>query len=206
MLVKMKKYIKWIILAIILITLLLIMIFVKSGKIQTFDTTIYNIITYHTNPLLDNMFHAFTFFGSTIGIVLLCLLLLIIMKNKKMALTTVGCVGISTIINFITKITFQRERPVVRKLVEETTYSFPSGHTMAAASLYGILIFFIIHSNIEKKKKVLFSTLLSMLILAVGISRIYLGAHFASDVLGGMLSSIAILIIFTNFFRNESFS
>lgn len=199
MIVKMKKYIKWIILAMILISLLLIMIFVKLGKMETFDTTIYNIITYHTSSFLDNMFHVFTFFGSTIGVILLCLVILIIMKNKKMALTTVGCVGISTIVNFIIKITFQRERPMVRKLVEETTYSFPSGHTMAAVSLYGILIFFIVHSNLEKRKKILFSTLLSLLILAVCISRIYLGAHFASDVLGGVLSSIAILITITSF-------
>ena len=90
-----------------------------------------------------------------------------------------------------------RERPLVRKLVEETSFSFPSGHTTAAVSLYGIILFFIIKSNLAKNKKIIYSTGLIMLIFFIGVSRIYLGAHFASDVIGATVISIAFLILYT---------
>lgn len=193
----MKKALKWIIFGILLIVFIMIMICIKNGKIVHFDNATYKLVTYNTNTVLDNINHIFTFFGSTIWMVLLALTFLITIKDKKKAIIICGCLIISILLNIGIKNIFMRERPLVRKLVEETSFSFPSGHTTAAVSLYGIVLFFIIKSNLAKNKKIIYSTGLIMLIFFIGVSRIYLGAHFASDVIGATVISIAFLILYT---------
>ena len=102
-------------------------------------------------------------------------------------------------INQVLKHIFLRARPVGIKLITESGFSFPSGHSMVGVAFYGYLIYLIIYSNLDKWKKTLFSSLLVLLILLIGISRIYLGVHFASDVIGGFALSLAYLIVFINF-------
>lgn len=193
----MKKYLKLALAAILVVAIIMIMVFIKNGNIVGFDDSIYKIVTTKTNNFLDEMFKVFTFFGSTVFIVGVCLIILIFMKNKKKAGIIAGAVVISTIINNIIKFAFQRERPVVRRLVEENTSSFPSGHTMAAVTLYGILIFFVMKSNFKKVTKIILSVILGLLPVCVAVSRIYVGAHFASDVIGAAMVSSALLLIET---------
>lgn len=193
----MKKYLKLALAAILVVAIIMIMVFIKNGNIVGFDDSIYKIVTTKTNNFLDEMFKVFTFFGSTVFIVGVCLIILMFMKNKKKAGIIAGAVIISTIINNIIKFAFQRERPVVRRLVEENTSSFPSGHTMAAVTLYGILIFFVMKSNFKKVTKIILSVILGLLPVCVAVSRIYVGAHFASDVIGAAMVSSALLLIET---------
>lgn len=195
----MKKYYRWILAAILLIILVIIMILIKNGGIINFDNSVYKLITTNTNGVLDNIFKGFTFLASTIFVVICCLVILIFMKNKKLAGFVCGSVVISTIVNNVIKNIFQRERPLVKRLVEESTLSFPSGHTMAAVTLYGMLIFVIMKSNLSKRIKILLSILLCFIILGVACSRIYLGAHFASDVIGAILTATILLCIELNF-------
>ena len=104
----------------------------------------------------------------------------------------------SSIINKILKAIFVRPRPNVLRLIKQGGYSFPSGHAMASMTFYGFLIYLIIKSNINKNIKILLTSLLTILILLIGISRIYLGVHYASDILAGYLVSIIYLILFTS--------
>ncbi len=193
----MKKVLKWVVFGILLTIFIIIMICIKNGKIIHFDNITYTLVTYNTNTILDNINHIFTFFGSTIWMVLLALILLITIKDKKKAIIICGCLIISILLNIGIKNIFMRERPLVRRLVEETSFSFPSGHTTAAVSLYGIILFFIIKSNLTKSKKIIYSIGLIMLMFFIGFSRIYLGAHFASDVIGAIIISSAFLILYT---------
>ena len=139
----------------------------------------------------------FTFFGSTIFIVILSIILFIIfiiLKQKDKAFKTAGAIIISTIINNIIKIIIRRPRPEYITVVEKT-FSYPSGHTMASTTLYGILLYLLLKSNLKKTYKIGFGIILGNLPLLVGISRIYLGAHFFTDVFGGYLLSGIILTI-----------
>jgi len=102
-------------------------------------------------------------------------------------------------LNNILKIIFKRERPLDLMLIEETGYSFPSGHTMVATIFYGFIIYLINKSNYQKKTKTIINTLLIVLIILIGISRIYLGVHYATDVIASYLIGISYLIIFTHF-------
>ena len=147
------------------------------------------------------MYKVFTFLGSTLFIVGACLFILVFMKNKKMAGVIVGAVVISTIVNNVIKWIIRRERPLVRRLVEENTFSFPSGHTMAAVTLYGILIFFTMRSKLNQKARIAISIVLGLLPICVAVSRIYLGAHFASDVIGAAVTSTALLLVETYYIK-----
>lgn len=193
----MKKYLNFILAGLLIIALIAIMVLIKNGNIVGYDNAGYNLVTSTTNGFLDNMYKVFTFFGSTLFIIGACLFILIFLKNKKMAITIVGSVAISTIVNNVIKLIFRRERPLVRKLVEERSFSFPSGHTMAAVTLYGILIFFVMKSKLNKSLKIAISVVLGLLPICVAISRIYLGAHFASDVTGAAITSTALLLVET---------
>ena len=102
-------------------------------------------------------------------------------------------VAINTIIKYIVR----RERPTY-KLIKMTGYSFPSGHAMISIAMYGILIYLINKYIDNKIIKCILITINMLIILLVGISRVYLGVHYLSDVLAGYLISIVYLYIFIN--------
>lgn len=77
-------------------------------------------------------------------------------------------------------------------------YSFPSGHSMISAAFYGFLIYLIYKKVKNKKFKITLIIVLSILIVSIGISRIYLGVHYTSDVLAGFTVSVSYLIIYTS--------
>ena len=104
--------------------------------------------------------------------------------------------AVITILNQILKRILQRPRPTEYRIVEETGYSFPSGHSMVSMAFYGYLIYLIYKYVKNKYLKWTLITLLSFLIVSIGISRIYLGVHYTSDVLGGFLISISYLVIY----------
>ena len=195
----MKKYINFILAGILVAALVAIMVLIKNGEIVNFDNNVFNLVTSNENTFIENMYRVFTFLGSTIFIIVACLCILVFMKNKKMAGVIVGLVAVSTVVNNVIKLIFRRERPGVRRLVEEHSFSFPSGHTMAAVTLYGILIFFVMKSKLNKKARIAISIVLGLLPICVAVSRIYLGAHYASDVIGATITSTALLLVETYF-------
>lgn len=193
-----KNNIKWIMFALLLISFTTLAICIKTGSIVSFDNAIYSIVTYNTNTILDNMNHIFTFLGSTSLMVGLAVICLILIKDKKKAIIICACLLISIILNIGIKSTFMRERPEVRKLVEESSFSFPSGHTTAAVSLYGIFVYYILKMKINNNIKIIASIGLIILMFLVAWSRVYLGAHFGSDVIGASVISAAFLILYTD--------
>ena len=99
--------------------------------------------------------------------------------------------------NWLLKHFFVRPRPNELRLIEETGYSFPSGHAMASTAFYGLLIYIVYKEIKNKKIRNTICILLAILISLIDISRIYVGVHYTSDVLGGTCLSIAYLIVFT---------
>ena len=128
---------------------------------------------------------------------------LIFMFCKKIRwFVTFDLVGV-TLINQVIKHIVRRPRPNVLRLVEEDGYSFPSGHSMVSMAFYGIIIYLVYKNVSNKYLKWILIILLSLLILSIGFSRIYVGVHYFTDVPGGFLLGLAYLIIYINIYNKR---
>lgn len=193
-----KKDYKWIILFICVILFLAILEDVFEYETLALDTSVYTIVVEKMrNPILTDILKIITKLGSAFVLITITILSLIILKNKKIGLCITLNLALSTLLNVLLKNIIQRPRPEGYRLIEETGFSFPSGHSMVNTAFYGLLIYLIIKNVKNKKLKYALSILISILILAIGFSRIYLGVHYTSDVLAGFLISVAYLIVFT---------
>jgi len=173
-------------------------ILVITNSYTTVDTAVHNFIMRYSSEMTTSVMKAITFLGSTMFIVILCAIIFfsfLLKKRKAYAFSTASILIISTVINNVIKLIIRRPRPEYISVIEHS-FSYPSGHTMASATLYGFVIYLMIKSNIPKHYKIIYSCVLGLLILLVGLSRIYLGAHFFSDVFGGLLLSSIILLVF----------
>ena len=167
---------------------------VYEREILEFDKLAFSLFKIRT-PLLTKIFLIITNLGSPYVLILLTLLSFLL-KNKKLSFIITGNLGLITIINQVLKFIVKRPRPSDLFLIVETGYSFPSGHSMVSLSFYGLLIYFIYKYFKNKKLKIFLITFLSLIIILIGISRVYLGVHFVSDVISGFLLSLSYLIIF----------
>lgn len=200
---KVKKFIiknlKWIILFICLIGFLALAEDVFNKEIMKGDIIGYEFIsTYLISDFATPIAKFITNFGGAIFLICIAIILFVAIKNKKIGITIVSNLGIITILNQLLKRILQRPRPEEFRIINESGYSFPSGHSMISMAFYGYLIYLIYKYVKNKYLKWALITILGMLIISIGISRIYLGVHYTSDVLAGFLISISYLIIFVS--------
>lgn len=113
-------------------------------------------------------------------------------KNYRFALLTLLTSGLGVLLTILLKNLLQRERPdFLPKLVEVSTHSYPSGHTMMSAVVY-LTLAAIVAFQQEQKRTKFYSIFMGLLLtFLVGISRIYLGAHYPSDVFAGWAVGLA---------------
>jgi undecaprenyl-diphosphatase len=195
-----KNYGKYIIVGIGIVIFGIIATLLLLNKITPFDNVIYNAIISLKSDSVTTFFKLITKLCNEKFIIIATVLIFIILLFKKkkvgfiLTLNVLLCSGLNTLIKHI----FLRPRPVGLKLIKQGGYSFPSGHSMMAVAFFGILIYLVCKSKWKKWIKILLSSLLTVLILLIGISRIYLGVHFASDVLAGFAIALSYLIIFTS--------
>ena len=128
--------------------------------------------------------------------------LIFIFCKKIRWFVTFDLVGV-TLINQLLKHIIRRPRPNILRLVEESGYSFPSGHSMVSMAFYGIIIYLVYKNVSNKYLKWLLISLLSLLILSIGFSRIYVGVHYFTDVAGGFLLGLAYVVIYVNIYNNK---
>ena len=193
----MKKNFKWLVLFIALIGFLALAEDVFNKEIMNGDIIGYKIIsTFLISDFATPIAKLITNFGGAIFLITLTVLLFILIKNKKIGLSIFSNLVIITVLNQLLKRILQRPRPTEFRIIEETGYSFPSGHSMVSMAFYGYLIYLIYKYVKNKYVKWISIVLLGILICSIGVSRIYLGVHYTSDVLGGFLLSISYLILF----------
>lgn len=169
------------------------------NMINVIDETTYELITKSMTNGITNVMLFVSHLGSAITLIVFAVAFILLIRNK----TTSKLIAINLILVFllnrILKLIFARPRPEVLKIIQETGYSFPSGHSMVATGFYGFLIY-LIYKNIKNNElKYPLIILLAILILGIGISRIYLGAHYATDVIGGWIIGIIYLAFFIKY-------
>ena len=198
-----KNFIKsnyiWIIFFICIVVFLVLAEDVFTHEIMNGDIIGYNLVSkYLIKTNITPIVKYITWFGSATYLILISLLSFIL-KNKKISICILSNLIIITILNQLLKFIFERPRPTEYRIITETGYSFPSGHSMVSMAFYGFIIY-LIYKNINNKYiKWILISILSLLIISVGISRIYLGVHYTSDFLAGFLISISYLIIYIKY-------
>lgn len=188
-----------------ILALVLWTILVLTNSIEWFDSTVYETITLIKSDGMTNVMKIFTSFCDVKIMVILSLISLLgLICKRKEPIYLVGTLGLATILNLGLKNIFTRERPTILRLIEETGFSYPSGHAMGSMAFYGSIIVIVKNLKIDKKYKYIINSILGFIILMVGISRIYLGVHYPSDILGGWLISFILLNILDYIIRREN--
>ncbi|EDL66549.1 PAP2 family protein [Bacillus sp. SG-1] len=93
------------------------------------------------------------------------------------------------------KLLFERERPEVLSQYDGTGFSFPSGHTTGAVALYGYIIYLVGRSHLTNMSKSVWIAFLSIWILAIAASRIFIDVHFFTDILAGLAIGLLWLLV-----------
>ncbi len=169
----------------------------QSPVLKSFDLFVTNYIFLFRSSLLTDVMKFISRTGDTLGyIVMLTLMSFILVRKKKWILGLEGIVILilASGLNYVLKGVIARPRPFEFSLVQANYNSFPSGHAMSAMVFFGFLIHI---TNILVDKlwlKYLLIAVYLIMILAIGLSRIYLGVHYPSDIIGGYLSGLCWLM------------
>lgn len=155
-----------------------------------FDKSIFDFLYKIRNPFLTKIMFTFSFLGNELIVFFVFILTLFFLfkKHKRESFVLFCTVLIGAILDLIFKSIIQRPRPQIASLIVEKSYSFPSGHAMDSFIFYIILAYFIYQFTRRKKLSFLILILFGTLVFLIGISRVYLGVHYASDVLAGYIA------------------
>lgn len=168
---------------------------VGENDLKYYDTKIFEYIWSFRSPGLNRFFLFITDLGSFWAYVTATIIMAVFLfwkfRHWKFVLQLLLVITIAGLSNQFLKEVFQRARPSLENmLISVETLSYPSGHAMCAMSYYGFLIYLVFHIKMPKWLRWAIFALLVFLIGGIGLSRIYLGVHYASDVAGGYIAGL----------------
>lgn len=178
---------------------LLLTLFISFFSIQQFEAMLTKELQEERNQMLDKYMLIVSLFGENhvatpmiIGTSLIFWLFRYRLEGFFMLLTSLG-----SVLNFGLKLLINRQRPtadLVEKITETSHQSFPSGHTVHYVVFFGLLMFFVLKIKaVPVWLKVLVSIICLTLIISVPFSRVYLGAHWTTDVIAGFFFGLWVL-------------
>ena len=164
---------------------------INGGALVRFDQSTADVLhTYASGaPKLTHYFHIVSILGSLKALALVGVLVaaaLLVQRSWLTLSTWLAAVLGGEALNLLLKDLFARPRPYFgHPLVVETSYSFPSGQAMESLVVYGMLAYFALLTLRSKRMRVVSVGGAVVLVTLIGFSRVYLGAHYISDVVGG---------------------
>lgn len=182
-----------------LILFILLAIWIKAEKSTDFESWVYEKVAAGMSPGRTVVMKAVSQLGNSTGVIGVCLALFILPKlRKRVAVPVSITVILSALTNVVLKHAFARNRPEILRLISETGYSFPSGHAMNNTALYVMLALLILKYVKNTVSKYVLAAICILIPIVIGYSRIYLGVHYAGDVIGGWLFGYGLsLLIFS---------
>ncbi len=170
--------------------LILFLLLIYSYQYDGYVSKYIDII--HTD-YLDYIMLGVTNLGHAVVLLIIALFLLVSIDYRSSKNITELLIG-GVLSNTLIKLFFKRPRPF--SLFYEYGYSFPSAHMMLSIMFYGYLCYLMYHSKAKKPYKIIFFTIMGLLVSAIGFSRIYINVHYVSDVVGGILFGYLLLLLF----------
>ena len=170
----------------------------KENEIAKFDNGVFEIVRGTISTKLTTIMTSITFLGGIKGIAIFAfcsVVILLFQKKYPLALFVSITILSGAGFNWLLKWIFKRDRPDIEALIQQGGYSFPSGHSMSSFIFYGSLAFILFRALDRKRYKWASVCLVGLLVLMIGISRVYLGVHYPSDIVGGFTAGGAWLTL-----------
>ena len=163
------------------------------------DDTVTAWLAAHRIPAVTELMFAVTHIHSVAGVIALSLAFAVVLARMRQwywILTLTASIAGGMGLNWLLKLAYARARPVFEDpLVELHTFSFPSGHTAGSALFYGVLAAFLVSRYYSPRRRAAIVAGAIAAVATVAFSRVYLGAHFLSDVVAAACSSTAWLVL-----------
>lgn len=171
---------------------------VYDAESMRLDRAAYWLIVEHLRtPWLTPVMESFSALATPVSLVVLLLAVAAFAPGKRPGMCCAVNLVLVVVINQVLKFIIQRPRPDGFRLATASGFSFPSGHSMAAMAFFGLLAWLVWKYEADRRLRCLYATGFALVIVMIGVSRIYLGVHYASDVLGGFCLSMAWLAVYT---------
>lgn len=168
---------------------------VRSGSTLAFDESVLRWIQAHHSPRLDAIMVEITFLGTgtvVMMIVAIAGMFLWLTKHRFSAMLLLIATGGGIVLNTLLKVGFTRPRPQVFAWgTSVVSWSFPSGHAMSAAVAYGTVAYLAARLQQRHLHRVVTLVWAAVMIVLISVSRLYLGVHYPSDVLAGVIIGLA---------------
>lgn len=161
-----------------------------------FDDSIQSLVFSLRSDFLTRFFKMVTYSANWQTIVIFCAVFLTIKRTRiRIGVPLSFASLISTVIYKCAKMVYARPRPEIGfHLIEQSGLSFPSGHSMTGLVFYGLLIYLVAEYVKENRAQKALISLLAVLIVLIGFSRVYLGVHYPTDVIAGWFLGTSILV------------
>lgn len=163
------------------------------------DRAAYWLIVQHLRrPWLTPVMESFSALATPVSMLVVLVVVAAFAPGKRPGWCCAVNLGLVVLINQVLKFVVQRPRPDGFRLATVSGFSFPSGHSMAAMAFFGLLAWLVWRYEKDRRQRALLVAAFAFVIVMIGVSRIYLGVHYASDVIGGFCLSVIWLALYTH--------
>ena len=174
---------------------------IRSDDFLRLDSTAYVVLVLRMRrPWLTNIMEGFSNLSSPVVIAGMLLMVAAFAPGRRPGLCSAVNLVCVVLINQVLKSIVQRPRPEGFRLISEVGYSFPSGHSMVSMAFYGLCAWMVWTYERDRIMRWACCIAYAFMIVAIGISRVYLGVHYATDVIAGFCVSIAWIALYTKVF------
>jgi membrane-associated phospholipid phosphatase len=164
---------------------------VDHDGLTAIDVPWHDWVVAHRTPALNSVMHVVSFLGRTVVLAVLaaCVVewLLVRRRRRHAVLVAITTLGAALLVLVLKHLVTRARPPVADRLMTETSWSYPSGHSLGSAAVLGAIAVAVGARIVRHLYRVLVAVATVSLVVAIGVSRVYLGVHWPSDVLAGWL-------------------
>lgn len=186
------------VIAVCLFLFIWLLIEVNEKEFNKIDRIAYWLVVQHLRfDWLTPIMESFSALATPVTLLVLLLAVAAFAPGRRPGWCCAVNLGLVVLLNQVMKFIIQRPRPEGFRLVDVSGYSFPSGHSMVSMAFFGLLAWFVWKYEKDKRMRNLLCLAFAGVICMVGLSRVYLGVHYATDVLAGFAVSLIWLALYT---------
>lgn len=169
------------------------------------DNEVYNFIYSTESFITTSIMLGFTKVGEVWAMIALSLLIICYLKLKRLNIETLFfalTMILSGTLNPLLKNVFDRERPTLLRLIDISGFSFPSGHAMGSTAFFSSIMYIVFRAS-KRSMKPYLTGICVIFILMISTSRVYLGVHYPTDIIAGIIGGIVCILLAQLMLKNK---